>query len=166
MKSNPSSTLASQLDRLKTELETITHPESRAAFARALDGLIERLATIRSRLSSAALEERASEIQKPLTQVIEFLEYAKTDETLAPFISQALHAKAAKTKRPPLEIPPGLTNEQIRSMLDQDLSRAELKQLAGQRGISIAKATTDQIKQDILRSLERQEGYQRLARPQ
>ncbi len=62
------------------------------------------------------------------------------------------------------EIPANLTNEQIRKLLEKDLSKAELKEIARQRSISVGKYTNEEIKRRILRNLERQEGYARLSR--
>jgi len=62
-----------------------------------------------------------------------------------------------------VEIPNNLTNEQIRTLLEKDLSKAELKAIAGQRAISVGKSNNEEIKRHILRNLERQEGYGRLA---
>jgi len=47
--------------------------------------------------------------------------------------------------------------------LEKDLSKAELKALAAQRAISVGKSTNAEIKRDILKNLQRQEGYERLA---
>ena len=68
-----------------------------------------------------------------------------------------------KPKRQPVEIPNNLTNEQIRGLLENDLSKAELKAIAGQRAISVGKSNNEEIKRYILRNLKRQEGYGRLA---
>lgn len=56
-----------------------------------------------------------------------------------------------------------LTNDQIRALLKKDLSKTELKAIAAQRSISTGKSTNKEIKRDILRNLERQEGYEQLA---
>jgi len=56
-----------------------------------------------------------------------------------------------------------LTNDQIRALLEKDLSKAELKAIAAQRAIPVGKSTNEEIKRDILKNLERQEGYGRLA---
>ena len=56
-----------------------------------------------------------------------------------------------------------LTNEQIRALLEKDLSKAELKAIAAQRAISVGKSTSEEIKRRILKNLTRQEGYVRLS---
>ena len=56
-----------------------------------------------------------------------------------------------------------LTNGQIRELLEKDLSRDELKAIAGQRGISVSGVRKDHLKRMILKNLERQEGYEILA---
>ena len=53
-------------------------------------------------------------------------------------------------------------NDKIRALLNKDLSKAELKAIAAQRSISIGKSTKEEIKRNILKNLERQEGYERL----
>ena len=63
-----------------------------------------------------------------------------------------------------VEIKQNLTNEQIRSLLEKDLSKAELKAIAAQRSISVGKYTNEEIKRRILKNLERQEGYSLLGK--
>jgi hypothetical protein len=163
MKSDPSKLLISKLNRVKEELEFITQPESKARFQKNLDDLIKLLSRLREGLLSPSLEARAAEIHRPLGQVISFLEFAKYDEALKMLLSSQNKAKPVKPKRPAIEIGNNLTNEQIRSLLQEDLSKAELKAIATQRAISIGKLSNKEIRQNILRNLERQEGYQRLA---
>ncbi len=62
------------------------------------------------------------------------------------------------------EIPANLTNEQIRKLLEKDLSKAELIEIARQRSISVGTYTKEEIKRRILRNLERQEGYALLSK--
>jgi hypothetical protein len=57
-----------------------------------------------------------------------------------------------------------LTNEQIRALLKKDLSKAELKEIAAQRSISVGKYNIEEIRRRILKNLERQEGYKILGR--
>jgi hypothetical protein len=57
-----------------------------------------------------------------------------------------------------------LMNEQIRALLEKDLSKAELKAIAEQRSIAVGKSTNKEIKRRILKNLERQEGYELLLR--
>lgn len=61
-----------------------------------------------------------------------------------------------------MEIPVNLTNEQIRKLLEKDLSKVQLKLIAKQRSISVGKYNNEEIKKRILRNLERQEGYIKL----
>jgi hypothetical protein len=71
----------------------------------------------------------------------------------------------AKPKRQPVEVASNLTNEQIRALLEKDLSKDELKAIAAQRAISIGELNREEIKRSILKKLERQESYGRLANP-
>jgi len=165
MKRSQSNSLVSQLNRIKGSLDAFADPESRAGFVRTLDEIIARLRTIRAQLSNPPLEAKLSEIERPLKQVIDFFEFAKTDEVLAVLLSESLEDGGSRAKRTPLEIPADLRNDQIRGLLAQDLSKQELKAIAAQRGISVGKAGDEEVKREILRALERQEGYERLASP-
>jgi len=166
MKSDPNKNLISKLSRIREELEVLSHPESKASFLKSLDELIAALSRLRTGLTDPTLEGKAAEIQKPLEQVIGFLESAKNDEILRTLLSPGRKVATPKPKRQPVEIPNNLTNEQIRGLLEKDLSKAELKAIAAQRAISIGKSNTEEIKRNILKNLERQEGYGRLASPQ
>ena len=99
----------------------------------------------------------------PLEQVIGFLKHAKSNEALQTLIALAGINLVAKTKRQPIEIPSNLTNDQIRVLLQKNLSKAELKTIATQRSISVGELSVAGIKHSILKNLERQEGYGRLA---
>src|SRR5258708_6996500 len=165
MKRNQNKSLVAQLNRIKTDLDAFAGPESKAAFLNNLDEIIARLNTIRAKLANPPLEAKLSEIRKPLEQVLDFLEFAKGDEGLAALLSEALEIDSFRAKRVPIEIPAGLKNDQIRGLLAQDLSKQELKAVAAQRGISLGKASDEDVKREILRVLDRQEGYERLASP-
>jgi len=163
MKSNPSKDLILKLNRIKEELEVLARTESKAAFLKNLDDLIAALNRLRAGLTNPSLEVKAAGIDRPLEQVIGFLEFAKSDEVLKTLLLPARKIVAAKPKRKTVEVDSNLTNDQIRALLERDLSKAELKAIAAQRSISIGKSTNEKIKQDILKNLERQEGYGRLA---
>lgn len=151
-----------ELNRMKEHINVLAQPESRAALQKTLDDLIAGLERLRSGLSNPVLQERAAEIQRPLDEVIHFLEFAKSDEALRTLFARSRKASTPKAKRPPVEIPEGLTNEQIRVLLQKDLSKAELKAIAAQRAISVGKFSSEETKQRILKNLDRQEGYGRL----
>lgn len=163
MKSNPSKDLILKLNRIKEELEVLARPESKAAFLKNLDDLIAALNHLRAGLTNQSLEAKVAEIHHPLEQVIKFLEFAKSNEVLKTLLLPARKAVAVKQKRQAVEVASNLTNEQIRALLEKNLSKAELKAIAAQRAISVGKSTNEEIKRSILKNLERQEGYERLA---
>ena len=165
MKRSQTNSLVAQLNRIKRDLDAFAGPEAKAAFVRNLDEIIVRLNMIRTQLSNPSLEAKLSDIGRPIEQVIEFLEFAKADDVLGALLSEGLEAGGSRAKRVPIEIPVGLKNDQIRGLLAQNLSKQELKAIAAQRGISVGKASDEDVKRDILRALERQEGYERLASP-
>jgi hypothetical protein len=154
-----------QLNRIKRDLDAFADPESKTALLRNLDGLIARLSTLREQLANAPFERKLTEIGKPLEEVIKFLEFAKDDQAIATLIADALQSRPTKPPRIPIEILPNLTNDQIRELLAKDLAKGELKAVAAQRGISAGKRSDEEVRRDILRALERQEGYERLASP-
>jgi hypothetical protein len=165
MKSDPSKNLISKLRRIREELEFLSRPESTAAFQKSLDDLIAALNRLRAGLTNSSLEAKAAEIHRPLEQVIDFLEFAKSDEVLKTLLLPAHKSVVAKPKRQPVEVASNLTNEQIRALLEKDLSKDELKAIAAQRAISIGELNREEIKRSILKKLERQESYGRLANP-
>lgn len=151
------------LNSIKEELEVFAHPESKVVFLKNLDDLIAALNRLRTGLMNPALEAKAAEIRHPLEQIIEFLEFTKSDEVLKTLLLPAGKVVAVKPKRQAVEVATNLTNEQIRALLEKDLSKVELKAIAEQRSISVGKSTIEEIKRNILKNLERQESYGRLA---
>ena len=162
MKKNPTKNLISKLNRIREEIKFLSDSDSQTAFLKSLDELILALSRLRTSVSSLVLREKLAEIQKPLDQVVDFLDFAKNDEALRILLSPAPKRAAPKPKRQPVDIPSNLTNEQIRSLLDKDLSKAELKAIAVQRSVSVGKSNAEEIRRNILKNLDRQEGYGRL----
>jgi hypothetical protein len=160
MKSEPSGNIVSKLRRISEQLEEFASGESKASVLKNLDYLIAGLNRFRAALLAPNFDEKTATIQKSLGEVIGFLESAKSDEFLSIVFSGA--QKVSKPKRQPIDIPSDLTNEQIRSLLEKDLSRRELKAIATQRSISVGKANIDEIKRGILKHMEREDGYERL----
>jgi hypothetical protein len=163
MKTKQSNNLLTKLSRIKEELNVLGQPESKAALLKNLDDIISQLTRLRRELESSSFEAKATEVRTPLEQVIGFLERAKTDETLQTLLALAGISLVAKPKRQPIEIPSNLTNEQIRDLLQKHLTKSELKAIAMQRSISIGDLNLAGVRRSILKNLERQEGYGRLA---
>jgi hypothetical protein len=163
MTTNPSKSLISRLNQIKGEIDNLVRPESQEAFKKNLDDLITILIRVRAGLTNPSLQERAVQVSAPLKEVIDFLEFAKSDDLLKLLLAPTRTARTPKAKRKIVEIRSDLTNEQIRALLEQDLSKAELKAIAAQRAISVGKSTNDEIKRSILKNLQRQESYGRLA---
>ena len=154
MKNDPAKNLISKLSRIKEDIDFLSRPESKSAFVKSLDDLIGQLSRLRDELAGSVFDEKASEIRKPLEQVIGFFQSAKSDEVL-----RTILFPIPKSLRQPVEIPHNLTNDQIRDLLKQSLSSSELKAIAAQRAISVDKSSNEEIKRSILKNLERQEGY-------
>lgn len=163
MKGQQDISLFSALNRVKREMDIFVRPEARAGLIKVVDDLIASLKRLRDDLGKASLEARTAEISGPLGTVISFLEQAKSDESLQTLLSLAGLSTATASKREVVEIPSNLTNDQIRALLEKDLSKAELKVIARQRGISVGKLNNLEIRRSILKNLERQEGYARLS---
>ena len=163
MKIKQNNNLLTKLNRIKAELDVLGQPESKAVLIKNLDEIISLLSRLRTELGNPSLDAKATEIRMPLEQVIGFLERAKSDEALQTLIALAGINLVGKPKRQPVEIPSNLTNDQIRALLQKNLSKAELKTIATQRSISVGELSVAGIKRSILKNLERQEGYGRLA---
>ncbi len=164
MKDNPINKLVSKLNRIKEDLDVLARPDSKATFLKNLEEMIGTLKHLRSGLMNPSLEEKATEVHRSIDQVIGFLEFAKSDEILRTLLFLPQKSVTARPKRKPVEVASNLTNDQIRALLEKDLSKAELKAIAAQRSISIGKSTNEKIKLDILKNLERQESYGRLSK--
>lgn len=165
MKTENDRNLLAKLNRMKEQLGVFAQPESRAALLKSLDDLIASLGLLRSELGNPSLEANAAELRTPLEQVIRFLERAKSDETLQKLLSLGWVTATPKPKRQPVEIASDLTNAEIRTLLESDLSKGELKAVAAQRAISVGESGREAIRRAILKNLDRQEGYERLASP-
>lgn len=162
MKNKQNNDVVAKLNRIKAELGVLGCSESRAAFLQSLEELIVSLTRLRTELSDPSLEAKAAEVKTPLDQVIKFLELAQSDVVLQALLSLTGITVAKKTKRQAVEIPGNLTNEQIRTLLQKDLSKAELKAIAKQKSFPVGKLSISDMKHYILKNLERQEGYGRL----
>jgi hypothetical protein len=165
MKAHPKNNLLSKLKDLHGDLKSVADPAAKTAIVANLDAIIASLSQLRSELANHTVEARVTQVQAPLAQIIDFLEFAKTDESLKTFLCLVESATKPKEKRAPIEIPGNLTNDQIRALLAQNLSVDELKAIARQRAISTASGSGKEIRASIVKNLERQEGYGRLANP-
>jgi hypothetical protein len=163
MKNDKSKSLTAKLRSISDELGIIHNSESRSALLKSLEDLISSLTRLREELGNPSLHTKTEEVRAPLQRVIEFLERAKSDEVLQTLLSAAGIAITAKPKRQMVVIPENLSNDEIRALLQRDLSKAELKAIAVQRAISVGELSLPDIKRAILKNLERQEGYGRLA---
>jgi hypothetical protein len=163
MKTKQAKSLEAMLLKISSNLNLLTHPTSRAEVLKDVNDLIGSLTRLRSELNNPAIQKQAADVREPLSDVIKFLEFARGNDVLNALIALPQEPRKRKPKRTPVEIPANLSNQQIRALLEKDLSRSELAAIAAQRAISVGKSTTEQIKKDILRNLERQEGYGRLA---
>ena len=163
MKSEQNPSLFSTLNSIKREIDLFARPEGKGNLLKNLDDLISALGRLRTELTNPSLEAKASEIGGPLEKVIQFLEQAKSDESLQTLLRLGRINGVTAAKREPVDIPGNLTNEQIRSLLERDLSKTELRAVARQRGISVGKFNNQEIIRLIVKNLERQEGYERLS---
>lgn len=166
MRPKSSDKLLASLEKLRRAVELYSDPQLRSAVIKELDQLVRALSDIRARLTSASVPERISATIAALQEVVEFLERAKSDEVLQMAFSEMRTTRARQTRRAsikePIEIAPNLTNQQIRELLQRELSKAELAEIAKQRSISVGKRTKNDLRAAILDFIERQEGYERL----
>jgi len=150
------------LRRILASADLAVSEPARRSMLQSLDELVNVLQGIRVAITDNNLSARLTAIQPALSQVLEFIENAKDDPQLCNLLAITSNGGKVK-KREPVEIPPNLSNQQIRELLERDLSVQELQTLASQRSISVHGANRDQMKREIIANLNRQEGYERLA---
>jgi hypothetical protein len=162
MKTKSTTELLESLQRFATTLEGVAESDRRSELLGGLDRIISTLKDVRVALGSPGVTEEIAAVQPAFQQVISFLEASKSDAGLSALLAASI-GRGKKVKRQPVQIPTDMSNEQIRALLQQELSISELRQIAKQRGVAVHKANASAIKKDVLANLERQEGYERLA---
>jgi hypothetical protein len=124
------------------------------------------LTKMRSSLTEESRREKSMEAIQGISQVLQFLENAKSDEVfqaeLSDILISASRRTGKRTKSEALEIPANLTDDQIKHLLERDLSKTELKQIAQQRSLSTGKRSIRDLRAAILSIIARQENYDRL----
>jgi carboxylesterase type B len=164
MKARSADALLGKLAALKSLLKNLLDLDSQSAAAKEIGTMVETLLEVRARLTSADFQEKASQLIPALDQVLLFLEGAKSDKSLQSIVSQALcrrprKPRTASTKVTP-SIQPSMTNQQIRDIIQQDLSRADLEQIAKQRSIATNGRSKTALRSAIMDFISRQESYE------
>jgi hypothetical protein len=157
--------LLTSLTRIRTEIALLTSPEEKSAHLKAIDALMQELSRLRSHLEKVSDRPEFAEVERSLDVVLKFIEFAKGDDSLRWVLAGISGSSESRQKRNPIEIRENLTNEEIRELLARELTKAELSKIAAQRAIATSKGSSSEIRESILRNLERQEGYRRLAGP-
>jgi hypothetical protein len=157
-------TLSFQLRQLLSAAELYSNEELRTKIVAEIDRTIEVLSNMRKRLAENSLGAKGVSVIESISNVLEFLEQSKSDQTLQVVLSGILNSQTParpepRQKREALVIPPQLNNAQIREFLKRDLSKAELKQIAAQRSISVGKRSSQELRAAILSFIEKQESY-------
>lgn len=155
-----SSKLLPNLKKLRNAVEMYSDTQRRSALIEELDRVILGLSEIRKKLSQVPAPETPSHTVSAIDEVLRFLDRAKADESFLALSSEVLGTTPQRAPKP--EIPPNLTNQQIRDLLQNDLSKSELEQIARQRGISSGKRSKPELRSAIQHFVERQESYDRL----
>jgi len=160
--------LSPRLRKLLKAVELYCRADLRSNAIKELDGVIDILSKLRNGLQDESLRERGLVAIESISQVLRFLEAAKSDNSFQVALSDILRSRGRATgKRPnpePVEIPPNLTNQQIKELLERNLSKAELMQIASQRSIATGKRTLKEVRAAILSFIDRQESYEHLRR--
>jgi hypothetical protein len=162
-KTVPKKDIRSSLEGLATALKYCTDQGARSALLKTLGEVADGLQKIRCILEDSEFADRLAPIEPAFEQVVAFIDSTQHDEKLATLLGLAIVID--KKKRTTVDIPPNLSNPQIRELLNRDLSLSELRAVAAQRSISAHKANREALKRQILENLIRQEGYQKLAEP-
>ena len=166
MKTDITDSLSGNLKKLLSAVESYSNDELRAGVIRDLDRMVDTLSRLRNSLHEGPLREKSGGAVAGINQTLEFLEAAKSDtgfQALLLALRKAPPRKRAKVSKPgPIEIPPNLTNQQIREFLNRELSKAELAAIAKQRSISSTKQSKERLRATILSFIDRQESYDQL----
>jgi hypothetical protein len=164
IKTETMDSLSLQLQKLLKAAEFYGNADLRSKVIRELDHTIDILSKMRNGLMEESLREKSLGAIESIRQILQFLEDAKSDKSFQVMLSDILSASVTE-KRPDaesVEIPPNLTNQQIKDLLERNLSKAALKQIAEQRSISSGKRSIKEIRAAILSFIERQESYDQL----
>jgi hypothetical protein len=168
MKARSADAFLGKLTALRSLLKNLQDLDSQRVAAKEIDTVVETLLEVRARLTSADFQEKASQLIPALDQVLLFLESAKSDKGLQAIVTQALSRHPKKPRRVATEatpiIQPGMTNQQIRDLLQQDLPKADLEQIAKQRSIGRNGLSKTALRSAILEFINRQESYEVLRR--
>jgi hypothetical protein len=137
--------------------------EARREAIKDIDETVRLLRQLRAALDSSSLEQGS--ILQSIDQVLSFLATASKDERLRVVLQWTKVPKRArppKPKRQPVDIKAELTNDEIRSLLKQNLSRTELEAIALQKGLSTDKRNTAELRNAILGFVDKQDNYSKL----
>ncbi len=160
MRLKRSNRLLDSLKKLRRALEIYCDARSRSAAINELDQVILGLSDMRTKLTHASAPEKTSATLAALDEILGFLERAKSDSTFQVTFSETVTTRPRQNHNS--QIPPNLTNQQIRELLQRDLSKSELEEIAKQRSISLGKRSKSHLRSAILDFIERQESYERL----
>ncbi len=155
--------LVATLEKLRRDLASCTSSASLSAVTSEIDRTVTMLIDFRAKLTGGGLEAPLGAID----EVLRFLDATKgNDRVQALLASMAMpipaRTRAAKPPRVPVQIGANLTNEQIRDLLQKDLSRSELAEIAHQRSVSVGKRSRDDLRDAICEFIDRQDSYSNL----
>lgn len=162
MRHKPTNLVAS-LEKLRRDLASSASPESLAAVTNEIDRTVSMLTEFRSKLTGGGIEAPLGAID----EVLRFLHGAKGDDRVQGLLASLAMPTSALTRaikplRVPVQIEANLTNEQIRHLLQKDLSRSELVAVAHQRSVSVGKRSMDELRDAIREFIDRQDSYSNL----
>jgi hypothetical protein len=169
IKTDGPDSISLRLRQLLGAAELYSKEDLRTRIVAEIDRIIDVLSNMRKGLADDSVRAKSVDVIESISNVLEFLEQSKSDQTLqvvlSGFLSPHTHAKPElRHKREAVVIIPDLSNGQIRELLKKDLSKAELKQIAVQRSISVGKRSAQELRAAILSFIDKQESYDLLRR--
>lgn len=155
--------LVATLEKLRQDLASCTSSASLSTATSEIDRTITMLTDFRSKLTGGGIEAPLGAID----EVLLFLDAAKGDDRVQNLLASLAMPTSAPTRaikplRVPVQIEANLTNEQIRHLLQKDLSRSELAAVAHQRSVSVGKRSRDELRDAIREFIDRQDSYSNL----
>lgn len=155
--------LVAALAKLRQDLASCTSSVALSAVKNEIDRTITMLTDFRAKLNGSGIEVPLGAID----EVLRFLDVAKDDDRVQGLLASltvpaSAPTRAIKPPRVPVQIEANLTNEQIRHLLQKDLSRSELAAVAHQRSVSVGKRSRDELRDAIREFIDRQDSYSNL----
>ena len=163
MTSKSQHALLGRLHDIREGVLLLLNDEARREAINDIDDTVRLLQELRVALDSVGVDDGS--LIRAIDNLLSFLVRASEDKRLGIVLRRTKARKLArppKPKRQPIRIKENLTNDEVRELLRQTLSRAELEAIAKQKGISVGKRNINQLRDAVLGFVDKQDSYAKL----